>query len=96
VPSFVLSTITPADASSPRGVSAASGAFRRWAKDEGLLLVPPEDATALRAAIDRVLGDPELARSLGAAARARVESSHTSRGFAARLAPLLRSVVAGG
>jgi len=60
------------------------------------LLVPPEDATALRAAIDRVLGDPELARSLGAAARARVESSHTSRGFAARLAPLLRSVVAGG
>ena len=60
------------------------------------LLVPAEDASALRAAIERVLGDPELARSLGAAARARVESSHTSRGFAARLAPLLRSVVADG
>jgi glycosyltransferase involved in cell wall biosynthesis len=57
------------------------------------LLVPPEDPAALRAAIERVLGDPELSRSLGSAARARVESSHTSQGFAARLAPLLRSVV---
>jgi glycosyltransferase involved in cell wall biosynthesis len=57
------------------------------------LLVPPEDPAALRAAIERVLGDPELSRSLGTAARARVESAHTSQGFAARLAPLLRSVI---
>jgi glycosyltransferase involved in cell wall biosynthesis len=57
------------------------------------LLVPPEDPAALRGAIERVLADPELGRSLGSAARARVESSHTSRGFAARLAPLLRSVI---
>jgi glycosyltransferase involved in cell wall biosynthesis len=57
------------------------------------LLVPPEDPAALRAAIERVLGDPELSRSLGSAARARVESAHTSRGFAGRLAPLLRSVI---
>jgi glycosyltransferase involved in cell wall biosynthesis len=57
------------------------------------LLVPPEDPAALRDAIERVLGDPELARSLGAAARARVERSHTSPEFAARLAPLLESVV---
>jgi glycosyltransferase involved in cell wall biosynthesis len=55
------------------------------------LLVPPEDPAVLGAAIQRVLGDPELSRSLGSAARARVESSHTSRGFAARLGPLLRS-----
>lgn len=57
------------------------------------LLVPPEDPAALRGAVERVLADPELARSLGAAARARVERSHTSRGFAADLAPVLRSVV---
>lgn len=57
------------------------------------LLVPPEDPAALREAIERVLGDPELARSLGAAARARVERAHTSRGFAAELAPVLRAVV---
>ena len=63
--------------------------------DDGVeaLLVPPEDPPALRAAIERVLGDPELARSLGTAARARVERAHTSTEFAARLAPVLRSVV---
>ena len=57
------------------------------------ILVPPEDAVALREAVERVLADAELARSLGAAARARVERSHTSRGFAATLAPVLRSVL---
>ena len=36
------------------------------------LLVPPRDAAALRAALERLLGDPELRRSLGAAARERV------------------------
>jgi glycosyltransferase involved in cell wall biosynthesis len=62
--------------------------------DDGVeaLLVPPEDPQALREAVERVLGDPELARSLGAAARARVERAHTSRGFAAELAPVLRAV----
>src|SRR6185437_17077004 len=47
------------------------------------LLVPPEDPAALRGAVERVLADPELARSLGAAARARVERSNTSSAFAA-------------
>jgi glycosyltransferase involved in cell wall biosynthesis len=36
------------------------------------LLVPPGDAGALRAAIDRLLGDPGLRRRLGEAARERV------------------------
>lgn len=57
------------------------------------LLVPAEDPPALRAAVERVLGDEELARSLGSAARARVERGLGSPAFAARLAPLLRSVV---
>jgi glycosyltransferase involved in cell wall biosynthesis len=57
------------------------------------LLVPPEDPGALREAVGRVLADRELAESLGRAARARVERTHTSRGFAAKLAPVLRSVV---
>jgi len=57
------------------------------------LLVPPEDPLALRGAIERVLADSELARSLGSAARARAEHAHTSPGFAAALAPLRRSVV---
>jgi len=32
-----------ADASTPAAVADAARAFRQWAKDEGLLLVPPED-----------------------------------------------------
>jgi glycosyltransferase involved in cell wall biosynthesis len=76
-------------------VVASERAILRDYVDAGVdaLLVPAEDADALRAAIQRVLAEPDLARSLGAAGRARVERAHTSRGFAARLAPLLRSVV---
>ena len=42
--------------------------------DETGLLVPVRDATALRAAIERLLDDPWLRRRLGSAARARVEA----------------------
>jgi glycosyltransferase involved in cell wall biosynthesis len=37
------------------------------------LLVPPRDVPALRAAIERLLADPELRARLGAAARAKAE-----------------------
>jgi glycosyltransferase involved in cell wall biosynthesis len=57
------------------------------------LLVPPEDPAALRDAIQLVLADRALAERLGAAARARVEREHSTRGFAAQLARLLESVV---
>jgi glycosyltransferase involved in cell wall biosynthesis len=78
-----------------RPVVASERAILRDYVEDGVdaLVVPPEDPEALRAAVERVLRDPELARSLGAAARARVERAHTSRGFAAELAPVLRSVV---
>jgi glycosyltransferase involved in cell wall biosynthesis len=36
------------------------------------LLVPPGDAEAVRAAMERLLGDPDLRRRLGAAAREKV------------------------
>jgi len=78
-----------------RPVVATDRAILHDYVDDGVeaLIVPPEDPAALRGAVERVLGDPELARSLGAAARARAVRSNTSRGFAARLAPLLRAVV---
>jgi hypothetical protein len=44
----------------------------------------------LREGIERVLADPALAGKLGAAGRARVEREHTTRGFAGKLAPVLR------
>jgi len=37
------------------------------------LLVPPRDVSALREALERLLGDEELRRRLGAAARARIK-----------------------
>jgi glycosyltransferase involved in cell wall biosynthesis len=78
-----------------RPIVATDRAILRDYVDDGVeaLVVPAEDPEALREAIGRVLGDAELARSLGAAARARVERSNTSSGFATRLAPLLRAVV---
>lgn len=40
------------------------------------LLVPPQDAAALRSAIERVIGDAEFRRRLGAAARRRIEQQY--------------------
>jgi glycosyltransferase involved in cell wall biosynthesis len=57
--------------------------------DENALVVPAEDPTALRGAIERVLGDATLGERLGTAGRARIERTHTTRGFAERLAPIL-------
>ena len=76
-------------------IVATERAILRDYVDHGVeaLLVPAEDPAAMREAIERVLADQELARSLGAAARARAERSNSSAGFAARLAPLLRAVV---
>jgi glycosyltransferase involved in cell wall biosynthesis len=53
-------------------VAAAGGALIELVTDEETgLLVPPRDATALRGAVTRLLGDPELRERLGRAARAR-------------------------
>ena len=49
---------------------------------ESGLLVPPEDGTALRAALERLLGDAALRARLGAAARERVRARY-SRAIAA-------------
>jgi glycosyltransferase involved in cell wall biosynthesis len=54
---------------------------------ETAAVVPPEDPTALSAAIERVLADPG---TLGPAARRRVEAELTTRHLAERLAPILR------
>lgn len=53
--------------------------------DHGGTVIAAHDAAALADAVDRLLADPELARRLGAAARARVIARY---GWDARLAPL--------
>jgi glycosyltransferase involved in cell wall biosynthesis len=53
-------------------VAAAGGGLLELVSDgETGLLVPPRDHAALRAAVDRLLADPELRKRLGSAARAR-------------------------
>ena len=53
-------------------VAAAGGALLELVADEETgLFVPPRDAPALREAVLRLLGDPELRERLGRAARAR-------------------------
>jgi glycosyltransferase involved in cell wall biosynthesis len=53
-------------------VASAVGGLRDLVVDgETGLLVPPGDVAALRGALERLLGDSELRRRLGAAARAR-------------------------
>ena len=52
----------------PEEIAAAGG---------GIRLVPPGDVEALAAEVDRLIGEPEWARELGAAARETVESAFT-------------------
>lgn len=56
---------------------------------ETALTVPPEDAGALRSAIERLLDDRALGEALGSAGRRLVETRHTTRQLAGRLAPIL-------
>jgi glycosyltransferase involved in cell wall biosynthesis len=55
----------------PVVASAVGGLLDLVVDGETGLLVPPGDVAALRAAIERLLGDPELRRRLGAAGRRR-------------------------
>jgi glycosyltransferase involved in cell wall biosynthesis len=64
------------------------------ADGETALMVPAEDPDALRSALDRALGDRELAESIGAASRRRVEERFTTRHVAERLAPIIREAAA--
>jgi len=59
------------------------------------LIVPPEDPAALREAIERLLGDRELAQGIGRAGRRRIEERHTMDDMAARLAPLMKAAAGG-
>ena len=60
------------------------------------LLVPPRDTTALRAALERLLADTELRRSLGAAARERVVRTASLAATAERLLEAYRAASSAG
>ena len=54
-------------------------------------LVPPGDPEALRTAIEAVLGSEKVAVERGERSRRRAEERHSTRRFAAALAPILRA-----
>jgi glycosyltransferase involved in cell wall biosynthesis len=58
------------------------------------LLVPPDDADALAAALDRVLSDPALPQRLGAAGSARAHAEFSVARMAAATADVYRRVLA--
>jgi glycosyltransferase involved in cell wall biosynthesis len=58
----------------PVVASAVGGLLDLVVDGETGLLVPPRDPAALRAALDRLLGDRDLRRRLGAAGRERVRA----------------------
>lgn len=60
------------------------------------LLVPPDDATTMARAVERVLADPAFAAALGAAARRVVEDRYGARNMVRRLEAVYAAVAAGG
>jgi glycosyltransferase involved in cell wall biosynthesis len=76
-------------------VAAAVGGLLDAVEDGATgLLVPPRDVAALRAALERLLGDAELRKRLGAAARAKAEREFSLDAAADALVALYREVVA--
>lgn len=65
-------------------------AMRDYLNDDvDALLVPPGDAAALRAALERAAGDGDLRRRIGTAARAAVERTFNARAMWAAVAAVL-------
>jgi glycosyltransferase involved in cell wall biosynthesis len=57
------------------------------------LLVPPDDATALAAALDRLIHDPDLRRTMGAAGRQRVRARFSVQQMVERTQALYRGLL---
>ena len=72
----------------PAVAGRSGGAHEAVVDDVTGIVVEPRDVTAVRAAIERLLGDDALRRRMGVAARARVETAFSYDSLAARLAPL--------
>jgi len=75
-------------------VATRSGGASEIIEDGGTgLLVPPGDAEAMAAAMDRLLSDAETAAAMGAAARGVIEKRFANEKFVQRVEQLYREVL---
>jgi len=81
-----MSCALPVVASDVPGVREILGGGQRG------LLAPPEDPMAMASAIERILGDEELARRMGTNAREYVENNHSATRMAARYWEVLNAL----
>lgn len=87
-----VSTIQEAGAMGKAIIVSDNPAIRDFiVPDETCLTVPLGDAAALRAAITRLIADPDLCARLGRNARTFIESNWSPRVYAARFAAALRA-----
>jgi glycosyltransferase involved in cell wall biosynthesis len=76
-------------------VAATTGAAREAVThDVSGLLVPPHDPPATAAALDRLLGDPDLRERMGAAGRQRVEEYFALEPYIARVVGVYERAIA--
>ena len=78
----------------PAIASSVGGVPEAVSDDETGILVPPGDDRALAEAIERLAGDEELRREMGAAARVRAEAGFSLRGMVGAIEKLYREVSA--
>ncbi|TAK87964.1 MAG: glycosyltransferase family 1 protein [Betaproteobacteria bacterium] len=72
-------------------VTTATGSIPELAKHgETALLVPPQDAPALREALQKLIGDPELRKRLGVAARVHCEAGFSYERMLDRMEKIYR------
>ena len=78
----------------PVVATRVSGTDQVLRQGESGLVVEPRDEDALAEALQAVLNDPELARDLGARARATVEEEHSAERAARAYLELYKEVLA--
>lgn len=81
-------------AAKPTVATAVGGIPEIVEHGETGLLVPPEDPAAIAAAIEKLLGDREVAAAMGAAARTRIVENFSIEGKVGELVSYFETVVA--
>lgn len=91
-----LSLLLPAMSAGRPIICSDTPVIREYVRDgETALLVPPNDAVALRNTVARLMADDNLRQSLGRHARQHWQEQHTQVAFAAKVDQILTAVVEG-